>query len=197
MHELPEIIGIAGTNGAGKDTLGHLLERHAGYHFVSLSDTLRAELDRQGLAHTRENLRTLSTKWASEEGPESLSRRTIADYEAAKQTHNWQGLVIGSIRRPAEAEEIQRCGGKVVWVDAERATRYERLVSANRNRHEDTVSFAEWCEAEDIEMTPVGGDPMALNMAGTKAVSDIFIDNNYATQQDYEAHLDELFGITG
>lgn len=44
--KLPEIVGIAGASGAGKDTTGHLLAKF-GYKFTSISDTLRAELDVQ------------------------------------------------------------------------------------------------------------------------------------------------------
>lgn len=62
MNILPEIIGLAGTNGAGKDTLGDLrLSRHNARK-VSLSDILRAEADKRGLPHERIHLSRISTE---------------------------------------------------------------------------------------------------------------------------------------
>ena len=49
--KLPEIVGVAGTNAAGKDTLGELREQLQHAKFVSLSDILRRELDKRGLPH--------------------------------------------------------------------------------------------------------------------------------------------------
>lgn len=57
---LPEIIGISGTNGAGKDTLAALRHEKEGAEHVSLSDILRRELIARGITPERENLMNLS-----------------------------------------------------------------------------------------------------------------------------------------
>lgn len=49
------VIGLTGTNGSGKTTLAEHLKA-AGFYYLSLSDEIRAELDRAGLPPTRENL---------------------------------------------------------------------------------------------------------------------------------------------
>ena len=48
--KLPHIVGVAGTNGSGKDTLGELLQAKSGYKAISLSDILREELTKQEVA---------------------------------------------------------------------------------------------------------------------------------------------------
>ena len=63
-----QIIGIAGTNGAGKDTVGELLAEHYGYLFVSVTELLRAEARRRGLPVEREVLRSISAEWRRELG---------------------------------------------------------------------------------------------------------------------------------
>ena len=44
-----KIIGIAGTNGSGKDSLGEILAKNYGYMFVSGADFLRDEAKKRGL----------------------------------------------------------------------------------------------------------------------------------------------------
>lgn len=51
---MPEIIGISGTNGAGKDTLAALSHEKEGAEHVSLSDILRRELIACGITPERE-----------------------------------------------------------------------------------------------------------------------------------------------
>lgn len=193
--KLPEIIGIAGTNGAGKDTLGELLAERAGYKFVSVSDILREELTRQGLPHEREHLSGLSTKWAREHGPNILTVKTIASYVEHKNSEKYKGLVIGSIRRPSEAKAIQDEAGVVFWIDADLRTRYERLQSNNRDRVTDKLEFEEWANEEDREMNPESDDPAVLNMSATRDVCDMTIMNNFATQEEYRDYLIKKFEL--
>lgn len=193
--KLPRIVGIAGTNGAGKDTLGELLAERIGYKFVSVSDILRAELTEQGVPHERENLRALSTKWANEHGHGVLSVKTIDAYVEEEESEGYKGLVIGSVRRPAEAKVIQDEGGIVVWIDADKRLRYERIQQNNRGRSDDNHSFEEWAKHEDIEMTPIEGEPGSINMLGVREIADIHIDNNFSSFEAYRDHLIKKFEL--
>lgn len=193
--KLPKIVGIAGTNGAGKDTLGELLAERCGYKFVSVSDILREELTQRGKTHERHHMRALSTEWAQAHGPAVLSLKTIEAYVMEEEAEGYQGLGIGSIRRIAEAEAIQQEGGVVIWVDADRHTRYERLQAAKRGRHEDMQSFDEWASQEEVEMHPKSSDPNILNMAGVRDVADIKIDNNFDSFEAYRDYLIKEFEL--
>jgi len=193
--KLPKIIGIAGTNGAGKDTLGELLAERSGYKFVSVSDILRAELTRQGLPHERERLSDLSTKWAREHGPGILSAKTIEAYVEEEKAEGYRGLAIGSIRRPGEAHVIQQEGGIVVWVDANQKTRYNRISSNARGRITDVLSYEQWAVEEEREMSPSTDDPTVLNMTATRDACDKVIMNDFATQDEYRDYLIKEFEL--
>ncbi len=194
LMKLPEIIGIAGTNGSGKDTLADLrLERqHA--RKVSLSDILRTEADKRGLEHTRENLGAISTEWGKQFGAGALSLMTLRNFWDTR-TEQETGITIVSIRRPGEAATIQANDGLVFWVDADREARYQRIKEANRGRVDDVVSFEEFCAQEDKEMYPTDSDPSTLNMAGVRAIADIQIENNFTTPAAYHDHLVNHFDM--
>lgn len=193
--KLPRIIGIAGTNGAGKDTLGELLADRCGYKFVSVSDILREELTKQDIPHEREHMSNLSTEWARTHGPGVLSMKTIEAYVEVEKAEGYKGLVIGSIRRPAEAHAIQDEGGIVLWVDADRRTRYERLQGGARGRVTDTLSFEDWSAEEDREMHPETDDPTILNMSATRDTCDMKLMNDFATQAAYRDYLIKEFEL--
>ena len=188
--KLPHIIGIAGTNGSGKDTLGDLLEQERGYTVVSLSDILREELTRQGKPHTRENLSGLSRQIREAEGDGVMSRRVIAQHGVSE-----NGLCITSVRAPGEAQVIKDAGGSVVWVDADAQTRYQRVAARAHGRVTDRVSFEEFMQHDQAEMTPSaqGG---GLNMLGVKEIADIHIANDFSTLSEYEAYLRDFFELT-
>lgn len=193
--KLPKIIGIAGTNGAGKDTLGELLAERCGYKFRSVSDILREELSFHGIPHEREHMRALSTKWANEHGHGVLSVKTIEAYVEEEEREGYKGLAIGSIRRPAEAKAIHEEGGIVIWIDADKRVRYDRLQANNRGRSDDKHSFEEWSTHEEIEMRPIEGEPGSINMLGVKEIADIHIDNNFDSFESYKDYLIKEFEL--
>lgn len=193
--KLPRIIGIAGTNGAGKDTLGELLAERRGYKFRSVSDILREELTAQGIPHEREHMRALSTKWANEHGFGVLSVKTIDAYVEEEKREGYSGLAIGSIRRPAEAAAIHAEGGIVIWIDADKRRRYDRIQANSRGRTDDEHSFEDWSKHEDVEMRPIEGEPGSVNMLGVKEIADIHVDNNFDTFEAYKEYLIKEFEL--
>ena len=182
------LLGISGTNGAGKDTIGEMLAERYGWLFVSVSQLLRDELKRQGLPQDRHQTHSLSAKWRREHGTEVLIDKAVEKYEIAGGNKQYGGLAIASLRNPGEADEVHRLGGKVIWVDADIKIRYARATSRKSNRVEDNQSFEEFVADEQHQMTH-SGDKATLNMSGVKAKSDIFIDNSGG---DVEAFIKEV-----
>lgn len=193
--KLPEIVGIAGTNGAGKDVLGLLLAELENYHFVSASDLLRDELRRTGVPLERANLAALSQRWRQESGDEGiLTVKAMDQYEQERDTYD--GLAIVSLRHPEEAQRIKEHGGVIVWVDADQRHRYERLQAGSRGRAEDHLSFEEFQAAEYREMHPdPAAEPGALNMKGVHDLADITIENDFPTIEAYHDYLIERFAL--
>lgn len=167
-----KLIGIGGTNGAGKDTVAQILADDYGWLFISGSDILRKELKKRGLPIERENLRALSTQWRREYGTGHLIDEAVKLFEPKK----YKGLVVASLRNPGEADRVHELGGQVVWVDADPEVRYQRIYSRARSA-EDSKTFEQFLAEEQAEMHS-SGDEATLNMAGVKDRADIFITND-------------------
>jgi dephospho-CoA kinase len=167
-----KIIGISGTNGSGKDSLGQMLAERHGWLFVPATDILRNELRRLGQPIERKNLRNLGNEWRKQFGAGVLIDKAVELYKKG----DYQGLAIASIRSVGEAERVHELSGKIVWVDASQDVRYERVNSRQRST-EDSKTFEQFLEEEKIEMFG-SEDKETLNMAGVKAKADIFIENS-------------------
>jgi dephospho-CoA kinase len=181
MNKL-EIIGIAGTNGSGKDTVGKILAEKHGYYFKSVTDSLRDEAKTRGLTVDRENLRTISAEWRRVEGFGVLVDRIISTYEQMPNKAEYTGVAIASLRNPGEADRIHELGGTMVWVDADSRFRYDRIqVNAeHRDRsEEDDKTFEQFMAEEDAEMhAPEGGDATSLDVIAVKQRCNVFISND-------------------
>jgi cytidylate kinase len=194
MNKLPEIIGLAGTNGAGKDTLGDLRFDRNGARKVSLSDILRTEATKRGLSHERSNLGAIGDEWGRKLGAGALSIMTIQDFLETR-THSETGLSAVSIRRVEEGRAIQAAGGTLLWIDADRMVRYRRILNANRGRVTDFKTFEEFCAEEDKEMHPKSDDPFEMDMAGVRDMADIHLLNEFGEKEEFEADLIKRFGL--
>ncbi len=188
-----KLIGLSGTNGAGKDAAGELLAESHNYLFISVTEMLREECRARGLAVERENLRAISSEWRLQGGLGILIDKAVEVYE--KQAGTYQGLVVASLRNPGEADRIHELGGSVVWIDAEIEVRYARVVSANRGRGaEDLKSFDQFVAEQEAEMHGVPGDPTSLKMSAVKDKSDIFISNDGNDLAEFEKQI--IFTLT-
>ena len=150
-----KIIGISGTNGSGKDTVGDMLAECHNFLFVSVTEMLRDELRRRNVPINRTETSRLSAEWRRDFGHGVLAQKAIEHYK--KKQHAYSGLAIASLRHPSEVEVVHEFGGQVIWIDADPKVRYERI-QANahlRNRAgEDNRSYAELIEDEAREMHP-------------------------------------------
>ncbi|HEX8227292.1 MAG TPA: AAA family ATPase [Candidatus Saccharimonadales bacterium] len=173
------IIGIAGTNGAGKDTVGRILAERHGYLFVSVTDVLRAELKRRGDPIDREHLRGLSAEWRREFGYGVLIDRALESFKSALATDTYAGMAVASLRNPFEVDRIHELEGQVWWVDADPRLRFDRIQrnAATRARAaEDEKTFEEFLAEEEAEMHTTG-DAATLNMAAVRDKCDVKLQN--------------------
>ena len=94
------IIGLTGTNGAGKTvTAEHL--RTKGFEYHSLSDEIRVELNSVGREATRENLIEMGNQLRGEYGPAVLADRIKSRLRTDR------NYVIDSIRNPYEVKSFR------------------------------------------------------------------------------------------
>lgn len=182
-----KIIGLSGTNGSGKDTVGHILQNDYGFLFISITDILRDELIKQGKSTARENMRELSAKWRRESSLFVLIDKAIEVYDS--KAGQYKGLVVSSLRNPGEAEHIHELNGKVIWVDADPQIRYQRVISRNRSS-DDEKTYEQFIREEQDEMQS-SGDSATLSMNEVKKLCDFTIENNYSDTQSLKPIVDK------
>lgn len=172
-----KIIGIAGTNGSGKDTVGRIIAEEYNFLFISVSDLLREEARKRNLPVTREVLRTISAEWRREFGLGVLVDKAVEAWKS--HGDKYAGVVACPMRNLGEAQHLKDLDGTLIWVDADPEVRYRRIRSANRGRaDEDDKTYEEFLAEEQAEMNhPPGGDEATLNVLAVKQISDFSINN--------------------
>jgi dephospho-CoA kinase len=137
------LIGLTGTNAAGKGEVAAYLETK-GFEAFSLSDVIREHLRQRGLDVTRNSLIAAGN---------SLRRRYGADILARRVMKKARGnAVIDSIRNGREVAFLRKQPGFVLAaVDAPVETRYKR--AKKRGRQESAGTLEEFVAKERQEMT--------------------------------------------
>lgn len=199
MQSNLKLIGVAGTNGSGKDTIGHMLAEHYGFLFITVTELLREECRRRGLPVERENLRSISAEWRRESGMGVLVDKAVEAFHQLPDADRYAGLVVASLRNPGENDRVHELGGVVLWVDGDPKVRYERVQknAASRGRaEEDTKTFEQFLAEEDAEMhPPENADAAVLNMAAVKDEADLFVENNSSDLQTFEKQFTTVLGL--
>jgi dephospho-CoA kinase len=192
-----KLIGISGTNGSGKDTIGHMLSERHKYLFVSVTDMLRDEARKRELPVEREHLRNISAEWRREGGLGVLVDKAVEIFNQHK--NEYEGLAIASLRNPGEVDRVHEFGGIVVWTDAEARVRYDRIQANAFNRGratEDTKSFEQFLAEEEAEMKS-SGDSATLNMSAVKEKADVFLQNNDNDIEAFKDYAEQDLSYTG
>ncbi len=162
-------IGVAGLNGAGKTEVVRALER-CSFHAASLSDVIRAELERDGIAPTREQMIERGRALRERYGPAVLAER-VQRLLPFGQNH-----VIDSIRHPAEVEALRAAGEfALLWVEAPAELRYERVRARPRDGGAELESFAAFQEVQERELR--SDDAAGQKLLEVRELADEVIEN--------------------
>ena len=139
--EIP-LIGLTGTNGAGKGEAASFFVEN-GYAYFSLSDVVREELGKDNQEVTRNNLIRMGNALRQQFSPDILARR-VAEKITEKS-------VIDSIRNPKEVEFFQSQKSFILLaIDAPAEQRFQRV--KERGRKESASSLEEFLAKEAEEM---------------------------------------------
>ena len=172
------LIGLTGTNGAGKGECAAYLKSR-GYAPFSLSDILREELEARRMEITRDNLIRVGNELREAFGSDVLARRTAARIEGP--------AVIDSIRNTREVEYFRTQPGFILLaLDAPIEIRYQRAVA--RGRNESALNINDFRKKEEQELQ--GGDK-AQQLAACMALADRLIVND-GTLEELHKKLEDL-----
>lgn len=161
------IIGIGGLPRSGKDSLAAYF-MNAGYFGVSLGDIVRDfarvrhsdKLDPISVANMTE-----TSNWLrSERGADFALKAAQERFEIAlKANPELKGLVVFSVRAPAEVDYILAHDGVLIWVEATDETRYKRAME-NLREGETEITFEEFKRQEALQWQPQPNLPQEVQM---------------------------------
>ncbi len=180
------IIGITGTDGAGKGAVVHYLITQKGFTHFSARTQIAEEIARRGLVANRENLRMVANDMRREQGDDAIVKTALKKCNAM----GCENAVIESIRAYAEVETLKKEGGFLLAVDAHPQIRYKRIIG--RGSETDHISFEQFQEQEAIELDDP--DPHGMQKAKVIAAADFTILNEDTLKALY-AQID-LFLMT-
>jgi dephospho-CoA kinase len=176
----PRLIGLTGTNGAGKGEAAAYFTAK-GYACFSLSDVIREELARRGEAASRDNLIRTGNELRETFGADVLARRTIEKVGPGGRA------VIDSIRNMSEIAYLRRQEGFLLLaIDAPAAVRFARV--SLRGRDESAASLEAFIKKEDEERA---GSATRQQLEACMAAADRLVIND-GTLPEFHRKLEEI-----
>ena len=164
------LIGITGTDGAGKGAAVKYLVEKKGFTHYSSRELITAQIIKKGRPVSRENMRLTANELRKEHGNDVIVQLGLQKAQAQGETD----VVIESIRTLAEMDSLQKNGGTLLAIDANQNARYRRI--SGRKSESDSVTFAEFVAQEKVEMNDP--DPNGMQKAKVMAAADYTIMND-------------------
>ena len=168
-------IGLIGKNGSGKSTVCQFL-KEKGFGVVSLSDYVREEAARQGLALNRDNLIETANRLKAEKGLSFLAEKAIDQANLKAE----QGVVLDSIRNVDEINALKEARVIICSIEATLESRYKRI--KERQDGTDDVDFDTFKRQDEIESS---GESSGQNIDAALGLAEVHLLN--------EGNLDGLY----
>ena len=138
------IIGITGTDGAGKGAVVEYLKTK-GYTHYSVRSLIVAEIEHRGLEVHRPNMKLIGNAMRADHGGAVMVKTAAETAESTGVTD----YIIESIRTVEEVTLLHDYAGVLLAVDADQQLRYERIYS--RGSQTDQITFDQFVEQDEAE----------------------------------------------
>ena len=178
------LLGITGTDGAGKGTVVNYLVKNKGFAHYSARAIWIEELTKRGEEPTRANMRLVANEMREKYGNDFL----VTYYLQKIQEDGTDKEIIESIRTVAEATTLKANGGILVAVDADEKIRYARVQA--RRSETDKVTFEQFKAHEELEAHDP--NPHGMQKQRVIAMADYKIMNDGSVSELYQK-IDALF----
>lgn len=179
------LLGITGTDGAGKGTVVDFLKEQKGFHVYSARALFSRELEARGLLQDRPHLRSMGNELRRVHGDDFFVSVSLA---AAKKD-SAERVILDSIRALAEVERLKKEGGILFAVDADQYIRFERI--QERASPSDKIDFETFLRQEEYEMNDP--DPHGMQKAAVMRAADFTFTNN-TTREELYAQIKKALG---
>jgi dCMP deaminase len=172
------IIGLTGRNASGKTTAGETLAAR-GFSYLSLSDVIREEARRRGLADVRENMIALGNELREHYGAGALAELTVQRMQPDR------NYAVDSIRHPAEVMALRKAGSfSLFHIFAPLEARFERAMA--RGRAGDAETLQDFIRQEEREFA--SSNAAAQQLLETERLANRVIENS-GTLDEFSAQL--------
>ena len=138
------IIGITGTDGAGKGAVVEYLKTKGFAHY-SVRSLITKEIVRRGLEIHRPHMREVANDMRAEHGGSVMVKMA----EDAAVSDKVSDYIVESLRAVDEVVLLHKKNGLLLAVDAEQRLRYERIYS--RGSETDKITFEQFVDQDLIE----------------------------------------------
>jgi len=174
------ILGLAGEIASGKGTAAAYIEEGYEGRAYGYSGPLRDIARRLYLEENRQNLQTLSTTLRRAFFDDLLSEVLFKDIEKDKK----KVIAIDGVRRMSDIKSMMKLEGfRLIYVETDIRTRYERIVNRGQNSDDSGKTFKEFEEDH--------GRETETRIRQLKDEADFVVDNNGSFDELYK-QLDEI-----
>ncbi|HEY0010896.1 MAG TPA: AAA family ATPase [Candidatus Paceibacterota bacterium] len=180
------IIGITGTNGAGKGTVVEYLEEK-GFKHYSARAFIVEEIERRGLTVNRDSMNAMGNELRAQHTPSYVIEQLFMRAQA-----EGGNAVLESVRAVSEAEFLKSHGARLFFVDADPQVRYER--ARKRGSATDQVDFKTFMYEEERELR--SDDPTKHSVLGVAERADYRLTND-GTLEDLHAQIEQVLAKIG
>ena len=164
------LIGITGTDGAGKGAVVKYLVEKKGFTHYSSRALITEKIIKRRKPVNRESMRLVANELRKEHGNDVIVQLSLQKARA----ENTPNFIIESIRAFAEVQALHQAGGMLLAVDANQNARFRRITG--RKSESDNVTFAEFIAHEKLEMNDP--DPNGMQKAQVMEAADYTIMND-------------------
>ena len=170
------IIGITGTNGAGKGTVVDYLVRRKGFKHYSVRNFLNEEIMRLGLVKDRGTMLLVGNDLRTKHGSGYIAEQLLA-----RAQQDGGSAVIESVRSLGEANHLKENGALLWAVDASMPLRYQRILG--RMSETDRIPYERFVADEAAEID--NAETTKPNLRGVMAMCDTVLTNDGSQEELY------------
>ncbi len=173
-----KVVGLTGTLGSGKNTAKHFILRKFNCYHVTLSDMIRAEIEKKRGTLNRITLQDMGNEMRQKYGAHILALLAIEYLPRDKEM-----IIVDGIRNPGEIEYLKKKFGgnfKLIAIDAQTEVRFER--TKRRAGPKDLATLEEFVQLDKRDKGE--GEPAhGQHVAACIGMADFKIENNDSPEQ--------------
>jgi dephospho-CoA kinase len=148
------VVAISGPIAAGKEEAANILKIRLGFTSITISDLIREQLAKTGIEppYNREHTKKMAQKLHMKYGKTVLAKMALAKVTTQAGQLGAKGGVIEGWRYLAEGEFFKENSVAVLWLNAPRELRYQRILARAKDLDSDLLEKENFINRDYEEM---------------------------------------------